>query len=212
MLERHAEKLRSSANSLEDNSTIDHLKFLIATMHNEYEATLAEYSSLIEHGEINFELIYVLLIPGSTLYFPCPVTRAPRAGKLSNVEMKCNGAARWWQVDVEYVEFDSIGTVKEAQFGLTTQSLVIGQFKGARKITSLAVYPISYFANAEELKVQLVERGKKWVGLQGMHHMYHSGFAFHNKHVKVNVSTMLFYHPFFSCSRLDAKFNSVIAE
>lgn len=185
------------------------------TVHSEYESTLTEYLSLIEHGEINFELIYILFVPGSTVYFPCPVTRAPRAAKLSNVEMKVNGGARWWQVDVEYVEFDSLGASKEAQFGLAKQSLVISQFKGARKITGLSVYPMEYFAGVEELKARLIERGEKWAKLQGMHHMYHSGFAFHNKrgcHVKVNVNIILSYHLIFSYSRADIQLDSVIAE
>lgn len=50
-------------------------------------------------------------------------------------------------------------------------------FKGTVKIESLDAFPIKYHADQERLKEVILERGKKWVSLIGIHHKQFNGIA-----------------------------------
>lgn len=67
----------------------------------------------------------------------------------------------------------------------------IGEFRGAKKITSLNCYPLQYHRNEAQLRKDLVERGKKFVALSGVHYKSHQGMAYYKKKksiIKVNVN------------------------
>ena len=55
---------------------------------------------------------------------------------------------------LKYFEYDG------KQFGFGSMSEEIGDFRGARKITSLPCYPLKYHKNHEQLKQEMIERGK----------------------------------------------------
>jgi hypothetical protein len=67
----------------------------------------------------------------------------------------------------------------------------IGDFRGARKITSLNCYPLEYHKNEEQLRKDMIERGKKFVKLSGVHYKSHNGMAYYKKKksiIKVNIN------------------------
>jgi hypothetical protein len=74
----------------------------------------------------------------------------------------------------------------------------LGDFRGARKITSLSCYPLEYHKNEAELRNELVERGKKFVGLSGVHYKSHQGMAYCKKKkavIKVNINGRIMVDP-----------------
>lgn len=66
-------------------------------------------------------------------------------------------------------------------FGTRIWDIDIKKFTGTKKINALEAYPIKYHDNAAELQQSLVERGKKFVSLRGMHHKFHQGMGFMQK-------------------------------
>jgi hypothetical protein len=74
----------------------------------------------------------------------------------------------------------------------------IPDFRGARKITSLPVYPLKYHKNEEQVRKTLIERGKKFVALGGVHYKSHQGMAYYKKKksiVKVNINGRVMVDP-----------------
>jgi hypothetical protein len=74
----------------------------------------------------------------------------------------------------------------------------VGSFKGARKITSLSCYPLKYHKNEAKIRAELIERGKKFVALQGVNYRSHEGLAFYKKKkqvVKVNINGRIMVDP-----------------
>ena len=168
-----------------------HLSFLNSFIRSEYAETFDELSSLLVHDEISFELLWALYIPRSILYTPCPVTGSPRAVRVRSVEIRQKavpgappGTAdgpRFWAVDAEYVEYNASHASGDGQpmFGhALLMNMEVPFFAGTEKITSLPFYPMKYYHDAEDLKARLIERGKRWVGLQGLHHLFYDGIAF----------------------------------
>ena len=71
-------------------------------------------------------------------------------------------------------------------------------FKGARKITSLNCYPLKYHKNETKLRAELIERGKKFVALQGVNYRSHEGLAYYKKRkqiIKVNINGRIMVDP-----------------
>ena len=56
--------------------------------------------------------------------------------------------------------------------------LDIKQFKGVRNITSLPLYPLRFHRDADGLRTRLIERGKKFVSLEGKQYKSHKGMAY----------------------------------
>ena len=74
----------------------------------------------------------------------------------------------------------------------------VQEFTGPRLISSLGCYPLKYHKDAEKLKGQLVERGKKFVSLKGMQYRFHKGMAFYKKKrqiIKVNINGRVMVDP-----------------
>lgn len=67
-----------------------------------------------------------------------------------------------------------------------------------KKITDLECYPLHYHEDAEKLKSDLLNRGKKFVSLQGVHYKVHEGMAYLQKKkdiAKVNVASRVMIDP-----------------
>lgn len=77
-------------------------------------------------------------------------------------------------------------------------SCEVASFKGAKKISSLTCYPLKYHKNEAKIRAELIERGKKFVALQGVNYKSHEGLAFHKKRkqiVKVNINGRIMIDP-----------------
>lgn len=57
--------------------------------------------------------------------------------------------------------------------------ITVDKFKGPRNISSLACYPLKYHQDHEKLKGQMIERGKKFVALEGVQNRFQKGMAFY---------------------------------
>ena len=98
----------------------------------------------------------------------------------------------WYCIEGRYLEYDG------KSFGMGTMEVEVEAFKGPRKITSLACYPLKYHKDSEVLKQQLIERGKKFVALKGMNYRFHKGMGFYKKKrqvIKVNINGRVMIDP-----------------
>lgn len=92
----------------------------------------------------------------------------------------------------QYFEYDG------KQFGYGRMMEEIGEFRGAKKITSLSSYPLKYHKNEEQIRKDLIERGKKFAALSGVHYKSHHGMAYYKKKksiIKVNVNGRVMIDP-----------------
>ncbi len=98
----------------------------------------------------------------------------------------------WYNIEGRYLEYDG------KTFGMGTMEVEVEQFKGPRKISSLACYPLKYHKDSDVLRQQLIERGKKFVALKGMNYRFHKGMGFYKKKrqiIKVNINGRVMVDP-----------------
>ena len=151
---------------------VSHLEFLLDFLRVEFKPTLDSLKSLLKHGEITYELLWALLRPQTILYITDPSTGQPRVARLIHADYQCAN----WNLNLEYVELDGTqpgkGKLCYSQLGMP-----LTWFKGTAKINALEAYPVDWHHDIDGLKKLVLERGRKWLTLLGVHHMNYSGTA-----------------------------------
>ena len=184
-----------------DTLLISHVNFLTTYLSTTYAQDIETLSSLLTSQEISFKYVWALFRPRRIVFFNCPVTNQPRAGRVVGTEFQesafglsrsgNNGA---WDVILESVGWNATGSGKG--FGLSEVRVSIWGFEGTVRISSLACFPIEYHVGEEELRKKLILRGRKWRDLAGVHHRYYEGIAYHFKstdYIKLTVRLFSFF-------------------
>ncbi|KAL2018379.1 hypothetical protein VTK56DRAFT_914 [Thermocarpiscus australiensis] len=171
-----------------------HLKVLVRYIDKDYADVKNSLYPMLENGLITFDLIWALWKP-NTLAFTTTYGShdEPRVFKVEMAEKhRSIMKGEYYYIEGKYFEYDG------KQFGYGTMSEEIGEFRGARKITSLGCYPLKYHKNEGQLRMDLIERGKKFVSLSGVHYKSHQGMAYYKKKravVKVNINGRIMVDP-----------------
>lgn len=171
-----------------------HLKVLVKYLDTDYAETKDTLYPLLKANMITFDLLWALFKPNTIAYAPTyGVSDEPRAFKIEYVTKVSNiMKGHSYNVEGRCLDYDG------KSFGMGTIFTELPAFKGVRKITSLACYPLQYHREADKLKEALIERGKKYVSLKGMNYRFHQGMAFYQKKqaiIKVNVNGRVMVDP-----------------
>lgn len=180
--EKMKKKLRKK-----NESKVNHTKVLLKYLDKDYAKTKKALYPMLESGLITFDLLWAIFKPGqiavTTTYGSID---EPRAFKVELTEKEYSFMrGQWYNIEGRYLEYDG------KTWGMGTMDCDVSQFKGARKINSLACYPLKYHKDEDKLRKELIERGKKFVSLQGVHYKSHEGLAYVKRKrqiIKVNIN------------------------
>lgn len=173
---------------------IKHVKILLKYLDKDYAETKKTLYPMLESGLITFDLLWALYKPNTLAYTTTYGTvDEPRAFKIDYANRESHFMkGEWYSIEGRYLEYDG------KTWGMGTMEVEVPSFKGARRITSLACYPLKYHKDEEMMRKQLIERGKKFVSLQGVHYKHHEGLAYTKKKrqiIKVNVNGRVMVDP-----------------
>jgi hypothetical protein len=151
-----------------------HLKVLIKYLDHDFESTKESLYPMLESGLITFDLLWALWKPNTLAYTTTyGSNQEPRVFKVEMAQLhRSIMKGEFYYVDGKYFEFDG------KRFGYGNTAVEMEEFQGAKKITSLSCYPLQYHQNEEKLRRDLIERGKKFVSLSGVHYKGYQGIAF----------------------------------
>ncbi|KAK5996979.1 ATPase family AAA domain-containingA-like-like protein [Cladobotryum mycophilum] len=151
-----------------------HLKLLVKYLDNDYAKIKDSLYPMLACGIITFELVWALWKPNTVVYSPTyGCQEEPRAFKVESAQ-RFSSILRgeFYVIEGKYTEFDG------KRFGYGKTFLEIPHFQGAKKITSLPLYPLKYHKNDQQIQRDLIERGKKFVALGGTQYKAFAGMAF----------------------------------
>lgn len=164
------------------------LKVLLQYLREDYAEIEEQIENLVEGGIITFDLLWALWKPGTLAYTTtygseddARVFKIDMAEKHSSIM-----SGEFYCIEGSYLEHNG------KNFGYGTIGQEIPAFRGTRKITSLPCYPLKYHEKETLLRTKLIERGKKFVSLCGVHYKSYSGMAYVKKKgdvLKYNVQT-----------------------
>lgn len=225
-MEEYEQNLASRSRTEEEERVLSSLRVLLDWIRRNYRQTLTRIVSLVSHGEITFDLLYAILLPGTTIIRRCPTTRETRALRLLRAYKTYNSCGQpFWALACEGLEEmvgddedadDSIGWSDDdlaarsgTRFGFVRTQAAINDFDGVEKINSLSAFPIQYHPDPEGLTASLLARARKWASLSGIHHMHCRGtagrvewFGSNQKLCKYSVSLSSVLPPLLSYSSL----------
>jgi hypothetical protein len=161
-----------------DNHVLSSVNILLSWLESDYSNTLARIKHLKAHGEMTFDLVYSILVPRSLIVTECAVTAQPRVFRLlSTSKVIIDKTLFCYQLNVESIDLLDRVVTQTVAIGKAGTSFFLQGFKGTVKINSLDAYPLKYHKDHDELRKTLIERGKKWKGLIGIHHVQFDGIA-----------------------------------
>ncbi|KAH6631402.1 hypothetical protein F5144DRAFT_216528 [Chaetomium tenue] len=171
-----------------------HLRVLVKYINKDYADIKNSLYPMLENGLITFDLLWALWKPNTLAYTTTYGSHdEPRVFKVEMAE-KHHGLMKgdYYYLEGKYFEYDG------KQYGFGNVAEEIGDFRGARKITGLACYPLKYHKNEAQLRKDLIERGRKFVSLGGVHYKSHQGMAYYKKKksiIKVNINGRIMVDP-----------------
>ncbi|KAM0257869.1 hypothetical protein ACHAQJ_004173 [Trichoderma viride] len=151
------------------------LRVLINYLEEDFAETEKNLKLMLGDGVITFDLLWALWKPSTLIYSPTYRCHdIPTVSMLTFAERRKKPFSEDFEYSAETQFIDFNGKT------LTYKSLKkeIRRFNGAVKITSLPFYPLRYHKDEAEIRSLLIERGTKFVSLQGVHHKSFTGIAF----------------------------------
>lgn len=132
-------------------------------------------------------------MPNTLVHTICAGSGESRCLKLDWGEQKETlERGKFFQLDCHYIDYDG------KTFGEATAVLEIDEFRGARRIDSLGVFPLAYHEDEAQVRENLIERGRKFGSLRGMHYKFYKGLAFFKRKrgaVRLNVNGRIMVDP-----------------
>ena len=171
-----------------------HCKVMISYLKEDYAEVERTLKPMLAAGNITFDLLWALFKPNSIAYTSTYGNNDdPRCFKVDYANKESSFMrGEWYCIEGRYLEYDG------KNFGLGNFEMHVEAFKGPRKITGLSAYPLDYHKDAEGLRTKLIERGKRFVTMQGMNYRFHKGLAFMKKKkavAKVNINGRIMIDP-----------------
>lgn len=168
-----AKKARSES----DAHLISSVDLLLSTLAADYRTTIATIKQLTSHSEISFGLLYAIFVPRSLIVARCGITGLPRIFKLVSFTRTSIDGKPVYALACESTDLVDRPMSQTVVVGRVQTNIYIPYFKGTTNIASMNAYPIKYHPDEAQLRSAALERGRKWVGLIGVHHKQYSGLA-----------------------------------
>lgn len=153
------------------------MNLLTSTIASDYRHTLAKIERLTSHGEITFDLLYAILLPGQLMVAKCAITNLPRLFELVSWTKGVADGKPMYQLNLESLDLIDRAITKGVVVARVQTTVFITPVKGTVKIDTLDAYPLKFHPDEKGLKEELLRRGKKWISLIGIHHMQYDGVA-----------------------------------
>ena len=147
-----------------DETTRSHLQLLYTVMSVELEETISTYHDLLNHNVMTFDYLWTLFKPGDVLL--CKID-----GKDMMVKLQSSEYSGDFSLTSKYVDWSGF------EFGYASHVIFIPPFQGTKPITQLEAYPATFNPHFEDIKRQLINRGKRFETLQGYHYKAYDGLA-----------------------------------
>lgn len=120
---------------------------------------------------MTFDLLWTLFPPNTLVYTSCVYSEEPKCLVFDFGEEKILKKGKFYVLQCRYLDFN--GKV----LGEVISNLLIPEFRGAKPITSLEAFPLKYHQEMVKVRSELIERGRRFASLSGIHHTAYQGLA-----------------------------------
>ncbi|KAL8664156.1 MAG: hypothetical protein Q9168_007957 [Polycauliona sp. 1 TL-2023] len=163
------ERLVTALQSEQHPETKSHIQLFYDALKTELDLNLETREDFFKHNIITFSALWMIFSPGDIVF----VTRNRRqhAARLVKSMVRSDRDEDVCVLECESVHCD--GT----SFGVGEHFFEIFEFSGMRKIDSLPFYPLRFHRNVDKITQELIQNGKAYERLVGIHHKHYQGIA-----------------------------------
>ncbi|KAI1438506.1 P-loop containing nucleoside triphosphate hydrolase protein [Xylaria sp. CBS 124048] len=142
-----------------DKQLIEDITTALEFIKEEFDSAVENLKSLLNHGEISYDLLWALFKPNAIIYTEDNLLREPQAEKFISGDYEETPEGKWFKISTNIIHSDG------DRFGWAEAEIKIPSFEGCRKITSLNAYPLTYHPKCNGVCHDLTERGRVFVQL-----------------------------------------------
>ncbi|KAL8696045.1 MAG: hypothetical protein Q9224_003001 [Gallowayella concinna] len=169
------ERLTDALNNEQDPTTKSHIQLFYDALKTDLELPLETRRDFVDHRTITFNALWMIFSPGDIVITNCN-------GRQIAARLVAGFVDQSRHEDVYHLECEMIHTDGEI-FGWTKHPFDIQEFGGMRKISDLSVFPLKFHRNVEKITRKLIDNGKAYEKLLGVHHKYYQGLALDGRHL-----------------------------
>ena len=167
-------ELQEYGRNLEDHTAIEHLVFALNYMYRTLESELHTYYNFVEVPfslpSIDFVSLWMVFRPGDYYYTKISeIERVTKIRQISKSELLIGGFQ--WKISGDHISYDG------KSFGHTSSSMTIRPYDGYKPLIDLIAKPLNYHPDKKSIIERMVQRGKKYTSLHGIHHREYEGTA-----------------------------------
>ncbi|KAK7533365.1 P-loop containing nucleoside triphosphate hydrolase protein [Phyllosticta citribraziliensis] len=185
-----------------NDALIDALETALEYIQTDEGETAANMDKLLSRGEITWDLLWALFIPGRLVYHYHELTQQKQLVRFRKMTQKMDyGESRsmYWSLDCDMVVFDG------EKFGLAKIKFFrIHQYPGAQRIVDLVAYPLEFVENKDEVFNHAVARGMRYSGIRKATYVDCDGPAM-KEILNEDLKEKQFTFPAFGRAMIDAK-------
>ena len=156
---------------LDSDKETQHVDLLIRFLQEHYASTIKTLPELLGRGEMTFDLLWTLFPPNTVIYTSCVYSEEPKCLIFDYGEEKILKKGKFYVLQCRYLDFNG------KHLGEVISNLLIPEFRGAKVITSLESFPLAFHKEMGKVKSELIERGRRFASLRGIHHTAYQGLA-----------------------------------
>jgi hypothetical protein len=153
-----------------DDESLKPLHMLLQWIKTHFELEIAAHDKCVAGGlkAIAYERLWTLFPPGTIVH-----------SKLLNQHRAFRVVDTWYDTSelpglgmtVNFVDFDG------DRLGTRRMELFIPKYTGTRELSELSVMPLDLLEDADEVREELIDRGRRFESYIGQHYLQYSGIA-----------------------------------
>lgn len=166
-------ELQEYGHNLKDQTAIEHLIFALTYMYRTLENELRTYYNFVgvfSLPSIDFVNLWMVFRPGDYYYTKISeVEQVTKICGMSRSELLLGGFR--WIIIGKRISYDG------KNFGYCSTSIAIRPYDGYKPLMDLNAKPLNYHPDKKSIIERMVQRGKKYSSLHGIHHREYHGTA-----------------------------------
>ncbi|KAI1759852.1 P-loop containing nucleoside triphosphate hydrolase protein [Hypoxylon sp. FL1150] len=154
----------------DDEASRGHLRLLLDWIDRVHEEAFRASQSFHSNGQrpVSYEHLWTIFRPGRLVHNR--VQGHARAYRVRGFWYE-DDSEPCFAIRVKYVDYDG------DKFGTRKDLFRIPKYEGVMRAEDLNIMPLDFHSDAEAIRAQLLDRGRRFAGLAGQHFMQYSGVA-----------------------------------
>ncbi|KAK3341903.1 P-loop containing nucleoside triphosphate hydrolase protein [Lasiosphaeria hispida] len=155
----------------DDEESLKHLEVLLDWIRTHFALDIAAYDKCLasDHKAMSYDRLWTLFPPEKIIH--CKILDQNRAFRVLETWYDDSDDLPGLGMRVNYIDFDG------ERLGTRKTELFVPKYPGTRELSELPTMPLDLLGDAEEVRAELMARGRKFEGFIGQHYLQYNGIA-----------------------------------